>query len=397
MANPAANTALAANNTQYAVLHKTVTTPAFIESLKKSIPRHIDADVMVRTCLSQLRDNSRLLQVASNNPQSFLLAIMQAGHLGLVPDGFLGKAYLIPYGNEVSFQLGYHGLLELAYRSGMVDDADMDVVMEGDEFEYEYGTNKHLTHKPCRERGRPTHYYALIYVKGSARPHFKVMTIEDVEAHRDRYSKAKDRADSAWVTAFDAMAMKTVLIQALKLIPKSTELQRAIQYEERSGVGASVAGMIDAPLPALPVMPTGEDLPDIRPEPQNKTDTLAGKLASKAKGTRSAPKTEKPVEPDPEPSLEESIETPQPAPVSQEPQQEPVQDLGNRALTQEERELIDAKEWLVEIYMRDNEVAKFMKGINSQTNPKTIRGIKSLTFANDMIAKVQAFQDEQGK
>lgn len=392
MANPAANTALAQTNQQFAILQKTILTPEFLDSLKKRIPRHIDADVMARTCLSQLRDNNRLLQVAANNPASFLLAVMQAGQLGLVPDGFLGKAYLIPYGNEVSFQLGYHGLLELAYRSGMVDDADMDVVMEGDEFEYEYGTNKHLTHKPCRERGRPTHYYALIYVKGSQRPHFKVMTIEDVEAHRDRYSKAKDRADSAWVTAFDAMAMKTVLIQALKLIPKSTELQRAIQYEERSSVGASVAGMIDTPLPALPMMPAvpaADELPDIRPpEAQNKTEALAGKLANRAKGQRAAPKTEKPA---PEQGLDaEPLETAQPEPKP-DPAGEPAADI----LTPKERELIDAKEWLVEIYMHDAAVAKFMKSMNQNVNPATIRGIKSLDFANGMIDKVKAFQAEQ--
>lgn len=46
--------------------------------------------------------------------------MMQAAQLGVEPNTPIGQAYLIPYGNQVQFQLGYKGLIDLAYRSGEV-------------------------------------------------------------------------------------------------------------------------------------------------------------------------------------------------------------------------------------------------------------------------------------
>ena len=57
-------------------------------------------------------------------PQSFLGAMMQAAQLGVEPNTPLGQAYLIPYRNtgqmECQFQIGYRGLIDLAYRSGEI-------------------------------------------------------------------------------------------------------------------------------------------------------------------------------------------------------------------------------------------------------------------------------------
>lgn len=66
---------------------------------------------------------------------------MQAAQLGVEPNTPLGQAYLIPYRNhgqlECQFQLGYKGLIDLAYRSGEITSISAHEVCENDDFEYE--------------------------------------------------------------------------------------------------------------------------------------------------------------------------------------------------------------------------------------------------------------------
>src|SRR6185369_356853 len=61
--------------------------------IRMALPRHLDADRMLRISMTSIRRTPALL---SCNPQSLLGAIMQASQLGLEPDGVLGLAYLIP-------------------------------------------------------------------------------------------------------------------------------------------------------------------------------------------------------------------------------------------------------------------------------------------------------------
>lgn len=59
---------------------------------------------------------------------SFLAALMNAAQLGLEPNTPLGQAYLIPYKNksvlECQFQIGYKGLIDLAYRNFLKQDIE---------------------------------------------------------------------------------------------------------------------------------------------------------------------------------------------------------------------------------------------------------------------------------
>ena len=78
---------------------------------------------------------------------------MQAAQLGVEPNTPLGQAYLIPYRNhgqlECQFQLGYKGLIDLAYRSGEITSISAHEVCENDDFEYELSLDEKLKHKPA--------------------------------------------------------------------------------------------------------------------------------------------------------------------------------------------------------------------------------------------------------
>ena len=135
--------------------------------IKKALPSVITPERFTRMVLSAISVNPKL---ASCTPKSFLGAMMSAAQLGLEPNTPLGQAYLIPYNNkgtlEVQFQIGYKGLLDLAYRSGEVDIIQAHIVYENDTFECEYGLNPTLKHIPAdSKKGEPVKVYAAFRTK----------------------------------------------------------------------------------------------------------------------------------------------------------------------------------------------------------------------------------------
>lgn len=195
--------------------------------IQAALPKHISADRIARIALTALRNSPRLGQC---NPQSFLGSLMVASQLGLEPNTPLGQCYLIPYGNECQFQLGYKGILDLAYRTGLYSMIYAAEVYEGDEFAYELGLDKKLHHVPKKgaKSGQPIAYYAVYKLKDGTGD-FSLMWKEDVEAHGKKFSKSYN--SGPWKTNFNAMARKTCIIDVLRYAPKSIEVAQAIGFE----------------------------------------------------------------------------------------------------------------------------------------------------------------------
>ena len=111
--------------------------------IKKALPSVMTPERFTRITLSALSTNPKLAQCT---PQSFLGAMMTAAQLGLEPNTPLGQAYLIPYRNEkqnrleCQFQLGYKGMIDLAYRSGEIQTIQAQIGHANDTLIAEYGT-----------------------------------------------------------------------------------------------------------------------------------------------------------------------------------------------------------------------------------------------------------------
>ena len=199
--------------------------------IAKALPSVLTPERFTRITLSALSTNAKL---AETTPQSFLGAMMTAAQLGLEPNTPLGQAYLIPYRNhgvlECQFQLGYKGLIDLAYRSGEVSTIQAHVVYENDEFEYELGLEPKLRHVPAKsDRGDPVFFYAVFRTKDGGYG-FDVMSVDDVRAHAKKYSKAY--SNGPWQTNFEEMAKKTVLKRVLKYAPLKTDFVRGLSADE---------------------------------------------------------------------------------------------------------------------------------------------------------------------
>ena len=95
----------------------------FKEILGKKAPGFISSIVAVA-------NSNTLLQKAE--PQSIMNAAVIAATLDLPINPNLGFAYIIPYGNQASFQIGYKGMTQLAMRSGQYKTINVTEVYEGE-------------------------------------------------------------------------------------------------------------------------------------------------------------------------------------------------------------------------------------------------------------------------
>lgn len=202
-------------------------------AIKKALPSVITPERFTRMVLSALSATPKL---AECSPQSFLAAMMTAAQLGVEPNTALGQAYLLPYRNhgnmECQFQLGYKGLIDLAYRSGEVSVIQAHTVYENDVFEYELGMDPKLRHVPAKaDRGEAVAYYAMFKTKDGGYG-FEVMSVDDVQRHAQRYSKSYGNGSSPWRSNFDEMAKKTVLKRALKYAPLKSDFVRGVAQDE---------------------------------------------------------------------------------------------------------------------------------------------------------------------
>ena len=202
------------------------------------------------------RFTASIVSAVSTNPDlqacgasTIVTAALLGESLNLSPSPQLGQYYLVPYndkkrGKVAQFQLGYKGLIDLAYRSGEVSIIQAHEVYENDDFDYELGMEPRLRHIPARaNRGKVICYYAMFKTKDGGYG-FDVMSIEDVQAHAKKYSKAY--GSGPWQTNFDEMAKKTVLKKVLKYAPLKSDFVRAAAQDE------SIKTEIDADMYSVP-------------------------------------------------------------------------------------------------------------------------------------------------
>lgn len=199
---------------------------SYEKEIAKALPSVITPERFTRMATTAVTQNPSL---GNCTPQSFIGAMLTAAQLGLEPNTPLGQAYLIPYGNQCQFQLGYRGLIELAHRSGEIKSIEAHVVYENDVFDFEFGLEPKLMHKPAKSnRGDAAWVYAVYHTKDGGYG-FEVMSVDDINNHRRKYSKAKT---SPWDTAWEEMAKKTVIKKVLKYAPLKSDFVRAMVSDE---------------------------------------------------------------------------------------------------------------------------------------------------------------------
>lgn len=208
-----------------------------IASYKKKfellMPKGGDSDQIVADAIQMLEATPKLREC---DPMSVLGGLVTISQLNLRP-GVLGEAWLVPMfnGRERKFQatlvVGYQGYLKLAYNSEQVKHVESRVVYEGDVFDFSFN-NEQLVHKPdfTKPKGRPIAFYAVVHMANGHTHVERPFTYAEMEEHRDKFAMAKKKDGTVvgpWVQNFEAMARKTMILRALKYLPKSISYQTA--------------------------------------------------------------------------------------------------------------------------------------------------------------------------
>jgi recombination protein RecT len=236
-----------------------------LEKYKKQIamalPKHLTPERMMRMAMTTFMRNPQLHECYL---PSILSCVIQASELGLELSGPLGQAYMVPRKNkhhinqatgepwmEANFQVGYRGLIDLAYRSNRVKMFAPYLAYAGDKFSYRLGTDPVINHIPGPGPYRDediTHIYAVLKMKNGG-VDFEVMTKGQVDAHRARYSKQRGGEFDPWGTAYGEMAKKTPLRRLAKRAPLSVELVTAAVLDEYAEMGiAQDLPLVEQPL-----------------------------------------------------------------------------------------------------------------------------------------------------
>lgn len=246
-----------APETAVAQAKKPITLQDYVQRMStqiaRALPANLTPDRFQRIVLTAISSNPKLQECT---PQSFLGAMMTAAQLGIEPNTPLGLGYLLPrkakrdgqYVDECTFQLGYKGLIDLAYRSGEVVNIGAHTVYANDKFRVVLGLDATIEHEPVlTDRGEPIAFYAYYKTRSGAYG-FEVMSVEDAREHAKRFSEAVKRGwSSPWDTNFEEMAKKTVLKKALKYAPLSTEVAGKVAMDEtvHETIGKN---MVDEPI-----------------------------------------------------------------------------------------------------------------------------------------------------
>jgi recombination protein RecT len=174
-------------------------------------------------------------------PESLRTVFLNCAEWGLYPSAVTGECYVIPYKDEATFQLGYQGMIALAYRAG-VKHIDAQIVYKNDLFEYEYGLNQSLKHVPDKfssDRGEPVGAYAVATLDSGIQK-FEILSKEDILKHRAKSQSYKSGPKySPWNPDNDPqliMWRKTLIKQLFKMLPKTPDINHALTADTKGDI-----------------------------------------------------------------------------------------------------------------------------------------------------------------
>ena len=202
--------------------------PAIKERIKEVLK---DRDTQfVSSALSLFNANDKL---QACEPASLFNACLTATSLGLPINNNLGFAYIIPYGREAQFQIGYKGFRQLAINSNQYKNLEVKEIYEGQLVEDDSFGGYHFEWKS--KTSDKVIGYASYFKLLNGFENVFFMPIEEINKHAKKYSQTfKKYGTGLWKDDFDKMAKKTVVKLHLNsgFAPLSIEMQKASAVDQ---------------------------------------------------------------------------------------------------------------------------------------------------------------------
>lgn len=249
--------------------------------LRTFLPAGMDVNRFRMICLRSIASEPKLQRCSL---ASLYKAITHAAEMGLEPDGRLG--HLVPFGNDAQFVADYKGLIWALRKYAGIKRVMANAVYENDEFDYAFGLEQKLHHKPTLgERGALTHFWCTI-TDADGEVQFDVMTKGEVDAIMEA-SPTRGKS-GPWKNHYAEMGKKTVIKRTVKKTPIRIETQLEDSLDRQ---GVVLEGMAEAaatereakPLSSLerfeedfadPIPPAEEDVPQEAPELAQAADVV---------------------------------------------------------------------------------------------------------------------------
>lgn len=203
------------------------------DKLVAAIPKQIGGDRFLRLLLNVVSKPD----VMACDKASIYKAMMDVAASGLEPGR---RTYIVPFKNKgvatATVIHDYRGLMELAYRSGMVRDIDAAVVFANDYFVEVRGTDARLEHTPNHDDPGPP---KLAYCVATTREGGKVFTVLGPNDARVRRAV---RNTPLWRDVPEMGWLKTAVRVTCDRLPQSPEYIAAVDAETRFNEGVPVQG-----------------------------------------------------------------------------------------------------------------------------------------------------------
>lgn len=213
------NEALIPTNPNDLTLREYFNSEYMIERFSAALGTSSAARAYIGSVLTLVGNDDRLLECSKS---SIAVSALRAATLRLSVDPSVGHAYLIPYrikGEMVCvFQPGYRGVHHMALRTRRYEALNVSEIFEGQTWEEDQITGK-IKLSGFPDKSKPviaySGYFKMAGYFGGMEKTI-VMTVEEIHAHKEKYSKGYERSDSAWKTATSQMERKTVLLRLLR-------------------------------------------------------------------------------------------------------------------------------------------------------------------------------------
>lgn len=179
--------------------------PEIIERFAEIVGKH-NAGGYVQSAILAVANNEALQKCT---PQSIFSSALRAATVQLLCEPSLGQAYLVPFKDKATFIIGYKGLYQLALRTGKYRFINVGPIYEG-ELVFEDRMTGEITLNGGRTSNTVIGYLASFQLtSGFSKSLY--MTLDEIHAHADKYSKSVNYASSPWKTNRVEMERKTVL------------------------------------------------------------------------------------------------------------------------------------------------------------------------------------------
>lgn len=205
-----------------------------LPNFARHLPRHVDAEHFAQSLLACVQRSPQLLDADRSKLWQAAYDVASMG-LDLTPGA--KECFILPFRDRgatiPTVVPHYQGLLKLALAHPDVIAINADAVCDNDTFDhYTDETGPRLMHRrpPFSDaRGEIVGAYAVATLAGGGTV---IATLSRTELDGIR-ARAPSKNSPAWRGDFAEMAKKTAIKRLCKLLPRTTQLQRAIAADNR--------------------------------------------------------------------------------------------------------------------------------------------------------------------